>query len=189
MPDGRKKEACRPMSMRTAGMLWSADPQASDAFGKTRLRIQPHPAPDGAGRQRAARLLGFTELGPQQREFVRRRRSAAARTHTVRTARQGGASDASDRSVVYGLMCLRRQINNSRAGSCLTWVAKDRSDTLCTNDPSAHKLPKNESSMACCEDARINSSEATSVGSGSRRVRLKAPRASGWRVYSGSEKR
>ena len=38
------------------------------------------------------------------------------------------------------------------------------------------------SSMDCCEDERMNSSEATSAGRGSRRVRLKALGKSGWRA-------
>ena len=36
--------------------------------------------------------------------------------------------------------------------------------------------------MACWDDERMNNSEATSAGNGSRRVRLKAPGAFGWRA-------
>ena len=75
-------------------------------------------------------------------------------------------------------------LSQNSAGMCSREraLAKARSDTSRTNKPSAQKLPKNESSMDCYEDEHMNSSEATSAGRGSRRVRLKALGKSGWRA-------
>jgi len=48
--------------------------------------------------------------------------------------------------------------------------------------PSTDKLPKKESSMTCCEDARIESKAPISLGKGSLLVRVKALGNSGWRA-------